>query len=301
MEITTPLELSAEETSLLDMHSVLNVLNAINYELLQISEELGSDDHLFELMGEVNGAADLFRDPDASLQLIQGIETFITRIEQAIDRESEMAGHEAAERIISHRDNLQNIYTIIRIRAREIITRFQAPDAWVKHSAERLNGHMVDFLAAVEKNSHGRYRIVHNVAAKQDGDYLIHFDITSDSGDIIPMPMVFQDVMRDLLANARKYTELGGKIQGGLHAGKDELRFVLEDNGMGIPKDSIQDMVLFGKRAKNVEGRTTLGGGFGLTKAYFVTRRHNGRMWIDSATKEEGGTGTRIEIRIPVP
>ena len=40
---------------------------------------------------------------------------------------------------------------------------------------------------------------------------------------------------------------------------------------------------------------STMGGGFGLTKAYFVCKQYQGRMWIAS----EPGKGTFIEIKIP--
>ena len=63
----------------------------------------------------------------------------------------------------------------------------------------------------------------------------------------------------------------------------------------------VERLVLFGKRAANVSHRVTRGGGFGLTKAYYITRRYHGRMWIDSETGKDGSKGTRIEIRIPNP
>jgi len=301
MEITTLLVLSEEESSLLDMHSVLNVLNCVNYELLLLSEQVEEKDELLALIDDVADAGDLLRDPVKAMALVTGVEDLIQRIEMTLDGASKDLDANKHEFIRSHRDNLANIYAIIRIRAREIVARHRSPDVWINHSIDELKGKFVEFLAAVEQNSHGRYRFVRNLAAQGESDYLIQFEITSTQDDTLCMPMIFQDVMRDLLANARKYTPLGGRIQGGLHADQDGLRFVLQDNGIGIPKEAIQDVVLFGRRAENVAERITRGGGFGLTKAYYVTRRYRGRMWIDSATQEEGGQGTRIEIRIPYP
>lgn len=301
MEITTDLILSDEESSLLDMHSVLNVLNCINYELVLIGEVIGNRDALLPSMDEVQHAADLLRDPEKALALVSGIEAFIRSVEDALDRACLALDAATRQQVQPHRDNLANIYAIIRIRVREIIARHRAPDAWVDHRIADLKGNFVEFLSALEQNSHGRYRIVHNVAAQSEHDYLIHFDISSTRGEILCMPVIFQDVMRDLLANARKYTPLGGHIEGGLHADEQGLRFILQDNGIGIPAESIQDVVLFGKRAGNVAGFITRGGGFGLTKAYYVTRRYRGRMWIDSSTDPEAGSGTRIEICIPYP
>ena len=39
-----------------------------------------------------------------------------------------------------------------------------------------------------------------------------------------------------------------------------------------------------------------MGGGFGLTKAFLVTKQLGGRFWIAS----DVGVGTRIRIRVPV-
>ena len=54
-------------------------------------------------------------------------------------------------------------------------------------------------------------------------------------------------------------------------------------------KHQIEDVVLFGKRADNVQEKHTMGGGFGLTKAYHTPKVSEGKMWIASAANE----GTR--------
>jgi hypothetical protein len=41
----------------------------------------------------------------------------------------------------------------------------------------------------------------------------------------------------------------------------------------------------------------TMGGGFGLTKAFLTTKQFGGRFWIASAV----GVGTRIRIHVPRP
>lgn len=302
MEIQVPLKLSQDEECLLDMHGVLNVLNVINFELFQIREILGDDDAILELISEVNRAGRLLRNPDASHRLVAGIDDFIEGLHQTLDSAAARHPEVNPEQILPYRHNLDTVCRIIRIRAREILTRHQTPDEWVSWDVESLNGNFVDFLAALEQNSHGGYRIVPNLAAQQEGDYFVQFLISSEKGPTLRMPMVFQDVMRDLLANARKYTPPGGIINGGLHATHEHLRFVVKDSGVGIPSKALPDVVLFGKRADNVKHRQTRGGGFGLTKAYYVTRRYGGRMWIESCTGDASNDSfTRVEITIPYP
>lgn len=100
-----------------------------------------------------------------------------------------------------------------------------------------------------------------------------------------------------MLANSRKYTEPGGRINAGLTETEDHIRFVIEDTGIGIPNNELEKVIDFGYRASNLEGKKTHGGGFGLTKAYSITKNNNGRFWIDSQVN----LGTTIKIEIPKP
>jgi len=193
--------------------------------------------------------------------------------------------------------NLKSVFAILDTRTRELVERVRAPDEWTDHDIEQLTTNFTNVLAAIEKNSKGRYRIVNNIAKQEQQDYIVNFSIDSVDGAAIHMPPVLQDVMRDLIANARKYTEPGGEITAGLADNGKALRFVVEDTGRGIPSDEVQRVVEFGKRGSNVDDKATMGGGFGLTKAYLVTRRFGGRMWIDSRP----GAGTRITLSIPRP
>ncbi|MDQ8205301.1 ATP-binding protein [Pelagicoccus sp. SDUM812003] len=296
MEISVPLILSPEEESLVDMHSVLNVLNVVNFEILEIGVLLDASDEADLLMDEVADAAEMLKNPTQSKLLVAGIEGFVGRLEAALDAIELQRGQHGIAQVKARRENLRNIFRVIQVRAGEIQSRFEAKRAWVEHDISDLKSRFDQFLQAVEKNSHGGYRIVRNLADKHDRDYLINFELTSEEGESLWMPIVFQDVMRDILANARKYTRPGGKINGGLHFGGGSLRYVVEDTGIGISPDEIEDVIRFGYRGANVSSRPTRGGGFGLTKAYWVTRQHNGRMWIDSSPD-----GTRVEIKLPVP
>ena len=77
----------------------------------------------------------------------------------------------------------------------------------------------------------------------------------------------------------------------------ETLKFGVQDTGRGIPSNELQTVVHYGKRGSNVGQVRTLGGGFGLTKAFLVTKQFGGRFWIRS----EVGIGTRIRIEIPRP
>jgi signal transduction histidine kinase len=304
MEITEPLDLTDDEANLLDMHSVLNVMNLIMLELMEVSKKLGNDSAIYALLDNTAEAAESLCDPEAAQRHMENIDFFITTVQSTIDTASTNRSPEEQAAISINRDNLDSIFSVVRIRAAELVSRKATPGEWIPFDVHELRRNFNQFLSAVEKNSKGRYRIVNNVAQHEEGDYLVNFDISTSCGNPFHMPAIFQDVMRDLLANARKYTPPGGSINGGLFCDGEALRYVVIDTGRGIPSGELGSVVRFGHRAQNALDHPTRGGGFGLTKAWYVTQRHGGRMWIESGTAEEspdGRSGTRVEIRIPIP
>lgn len=299
MEILVDLKIEQSEESLLDMHSLLNVLNVVQFELYTMAEHLDDAPLLINLCDIVASAASQLSDPEKSRLLVETIDEFIDQVHRVLfELKAEMDLREDVE-FLRSMSNLANIFKVLRVQAAELLARGEDPMLWSPHSIVQLKDDFLNLLHGIEQNSKGAYRIVYNLAEHEKTDYLVHFDITGVDKDSITMPPVFQDVMRDLLANARKYTKPGGRIMAGLHQSQSELRFIVADSGCGVPAGEIENVVLFGERGSNVLDHPTRGGGFGLTKAYFLTRRFNGRMWIDSPA--ENGYSTSIEIRIPLP
>lgn len=176
-----------------------------------------------------------------------------------------------------------------------MLERHRTANAWKTFQVEDIRANFLQFFGAVEKNANGRYRIINNIADHAEDTYLIHFKVNSMDNRQINCPSAIIDVMRDLIANARKYTEPGGRIDAGLSETEKEIRFVVQDSGRGIPEDEIEKVVDLGYRASNAKDRPTLGGGFGLTKAYQFVKRNGGRFWIQSSA----GNGTAIRFTIP--
>jgi signal transduction histidine kinase len=298
VEISELLDLTQEQTALIDMHSVVNIMNVLINELEYLQEVLREGEPLRRAVDEVRQINHSLRSSDdigTELSNLLNCEGHVMKLVHAVLEAQPKAADDPD--VGSSVSNLKSVFAILDTRARELLARVQAPREWTDHDVEQLTTNFTNVLAAIEKNSKGRYRIVHNIAEQEQQDYIVNFNIGSVDGAAIRMPPVLQDVMRDLIANARKYTEPGGEITAGLMDNGKELRFVVEDTGRGIPSDEVQQVVEFGKRGSNVDDKATMGGGFGLTKAYLVTRRFGGRMWIDSRP----GAGTRITISIPRP
>ncbi|GAB1489419.1 sensor histidine kinase [Opitutaceae bacterium] len=291
--------LSPQESCLLDMHTLLNMMNVLRGELFLIGlnlagkgdllhRSLATCDEMVRSLSDAEGVQSTLRNHGQSIEIIQA------------DIDSALAAHPEKRSdpdLIESLGNLESVFAILRARSCELIARLQAPGLWTAHSIPELRRSFMEIFSAIEKNSHGRYRLIYNVALKKPLDYYIDFKIESYDGEILWMPPVIQDVMRDLIANARKYTLPGGRITAALYGGKDWLTLHVEDTGRGIPSRELARVIEYGRRGSNVGDVRTMGGGFGLTKAFVVTKQFGGRFWIAS----EVGVGTRIRIKIPRP
>ncbi|HEX5188145.1 MAG TPA: HAMP domain-containing sensor histidine kinase [Streptosporangiaceae bacterium] len=110
-------------------------------------------------------------------------------------------------------------------------------------------------------------------------------------------PLRIHEVTTNLLINAMKFTEAGGRVvvETALDEGQDERRAVLRvtDTGVGIPAREVPlatQRFFRGQRSSGVAGS-----GIGLTIVAELVRAHHGTMGITS----EPGTGTRVTITLP--
>ena len=299
VEITEIPPLNPEELALINGHSLWNGYNVLREELGRLGEHLGGGPALLGTGIEAcRKRVVRLRDPQAAL----GDAAQLDNLEIAIDAEIEKHLQQRPRlgddpRVTQSLANVRSLTWILRVRARELLARAAGPAGWAAFSVAQLEADFDELLRAIEENSKGGYRIVDNLARQEPNDYYVDLKFAGARGTTVLMPPVFKDVMRDLIANARKYTAPGGQILAALYSGPDGLRFVVQDTGRGIPADQVPLVAQGGRRATNVADIRTMGGGFGLTKAFLVTRQFRGRMWIQS----EEGRGTRIRIWLPPP
>lgn len=299
IEIQEPLELTDEQEARVAMHSFYNVLNVIFTELQLLRKILDAPDALAESLSLCHTLSEGFNDPRKTLASVRRIENYKPLILDEIHRA--IADHPQSperDRMIGESMMvLQRILDVIEIRIREILARQGAEGSWVERFSSELVEDMQIVFRVIALHARERFGIVFDPAEKSPTDYVILFEVSEDKRGMIRLPMVFSDVMRDLTANARKYSPVGSTIRVQLTEGAESLRLVVADEGRGIPADQLSRIVQFGVRATNTKPEETKGGGFGLTKAYFITRQFGGRMWIES----EEGVGTTVEIEIPFP
>jgi signal transduction histidine kinase len=299
VEICSIPPLGPQQQAILDNHSVLNVLNVLAGELALLGLALEDNPDAFPCsLRYCHDFSDALRNGVRDIACAESTPTSANSIEAEL---AAVCGRHPARLVqpafLESIRNIHGVLGILRLRSLELRARSADPSRWDAYQPGTLRNNFTQVFEAMEGISHGRYRIVNSPFAKGPRDYFIELDFDARPENRLWMPSVFIDVMRDLVSNARKYTPPGGWIVASLHQDARELRFSVQDSGVGIPLIEIPEVVGFGQRGSNVRNVRTIGGGYGLTKAFTVTKRFNGRLWIAS----EEGQGTRVRITLPRP
>lgn len=104
-----------------------------------------------------------------------------------------------------------------------------------------------------------------------------------------------EQVFVNLLDNAIKYTKEGGHIAVSLSPGEDGVTVVVEDNGIGIPREHLDRVFERFYRVDKARSRQLGGTGLGLAIAKHIILLHNGKISIES----EPGRGTKVFVALP--
>lgn len=116
------------------------------------------------------------------------------------------------------------------------------------------------------------------------------------------LPDVYADenfigrVLDNLIDNALKYTEPGGTISLLASANGREIIVQVQDTGVGIPADSLNNIFEKYTQVKNRNTETRQGTGLGLPFCRLVVEAHNGRIWAES----EVGAGSTFSFTLPI-
>lgn len=113
-------------------------------------------------------------------------------------------------------------------------------------------------------------------------------------------PTRIEQIVSNLLNNAAKYTGSGGRIEIRLTIDETEREAVLtvSDNGIGIEPQLLPQLFEMFIQAERALERSQGGLGIGLTLVRMLVELHGG---VVSASSEGPGTGSRFEVRLPMP
>jgi two-component system, cell cycle sensor histidine kinase DivJ len=114
--------------------------------------------------------------------------------------------------------------------------------------------------------------------------------------EMIADKRALSQILLNLLSNAIRFTDRGGKVAVGARAEAGAINFMVEDNGVGI---SEEDLARVGEpyfQARASYDRRHGGTGLGLSIVKGLVRLHGGEIDIRSRV----GEGTRVNVRLPL-
>lgn len=116
------------------------------------------------------------------------------------------------------------------------------------------------------------------------------------------LPQVFVDAdkmglaIQNLVDNAVRYTEAGGKVTVSLESDGKEIKFKVSDTGMGVAERDKKNLFSKFFRGDNAVKIKTEGSGLGLFLTKNIIEAHHGKIWFDS----EENRGTNFYFTIPL-
>jgi signal transduction histidine kinase/HAMP domain-containing protein len=105
-----------------------------------------------------------------------------------------------------------------------------------------------------------------------------------------------EQVLRNLVENAVKYSPEGGEIVVSGEVEKDHVVVSVSDEGVGVPPESRDKIFERFYRVESPSTRGTRGSGLGLSITKGHVEAHGGKVWVDS----NGGRGSRFSFSLPL-
>ena len=187
------------------------------------------------------------------------------------------AQKERLQKIDKHSNSLarlvNNLLDISRIESGKVQMNIR------EISIKEMLDSIVDIITPQAKEKHISLKI--NIKTKSD-------KIKADASQL-------ERVFINLVGNAVKFTPLKGKIAISCQDKKDSVEFSVEDTGMGIPRDDVENVFEEFFRSDNALDQKVKGTGLGLSLVKKIIEAHNGKIWVDSTLEK----GTRFSFTIP--
>jgi PAS domain S-box-containing protein len=216
--------------------------------------------------------------------------------------------------VVAH--DLRNPLAAIVMQASTLVRRTPDLERRNQHAAERIAraatqmDHLIQDLLDVAQVEAGALRVQGTPISVRD---LIAEAVTAqlsfaDSSELTlkielqreELPDVWGDrhrllrVFENLIGNAIKFTEAGGRVTVGADTSDGEVVFRISDTGCGISAESVPHVFDRFWQAAAHAGR--LGAGLGLPITKGIVEAHGGRIWVESTL----GRGSTFFFTIPI-
>ncbi|MBN2044757.1 MAG: hypothetical protein JW757_07045 [Anaerolineales bacterium] len=122
----------------------------------------------------------------------------------------------------------------------------------------------------------------------------LKYKLTGEPVFILADPPRLEQVFVNIIHNATKFTQPGGKIRCNIDTTHQSAIITITDNGRGIPlEDQPRIFERFYKSKRPKQGSGT---GLGLSIAKHLVEAHGGKIWVESQL----GKGSTFFIRLPL-
>lgn len=123
----------------------------------------------------------------------------------------------------------------------------------------------------------------------------VHLSVQGDSTSVLADRDKISQVMINLLSNALKFTDEGGKVDLAVEQGQGQVLITVSDTGAGISEEDLPHIFERFYRADPSRNRLTGGSGIGLAIVKAIVEAHGGAVSAES----EIGKGSRFTIKVP--
>ncbi|MFP5362420.1 MAG: sensor histidine kinase [Thermoleophilia bacterium] len=143
-------------------------------------------------------------------------------------------------------------------------------------------------LAQIARRQASRY--AGEFAAKE-----IAVALDLDAADVMGDGARLEQVVDNLLSNALRYTDRGGRVALRVRTGAEEVELEVSDTGIGIRVEDLPHVFERFWRGEKSRSRATGGAGIGLAIVRELVRAHDGRVDLDSTR----GAGSSFRVWLP--
>ena len=124
----------------------------------------------------------------------------------------------------------------------------------------------------------------------------IIFDTDVEEKCIAVDPDKIERILLNLISNAIKFTDPGGKIEVSIWDKEDKVEISVKDTGIGIPEHMLESIFQYFTQVDNSFHRKVEGSGIGLSLVKSLVEMHGGTIGVNSTL----GEGSEFIIELPV-
>jgi PAS domain S-box-containing protein len=128
-------------------------------------------------------------------------------------------------------------------------------------------------------------------------DHTLAVKLPQESSRLVADPVRLAQILANLLVNAAKYTDTGGRIEVDARREESELVIAVRDNGMGISAEMMPRLFSLFAQASPALERPDGGLGIGLSLVRGLVELHGGSI---TAHSQGAGHGAEFVVRLPI-